>query len=215
MKTNYGQKERRQKMKKANLSIILAVGIMGVLGGCEEEQQTTTGFLSDYSYLKQVSDTSYRHIKPGALRGYSAFIIEPVAIHFHSKSKGGNISSQDLSHLRQFMYAELRTAISGKYRIVTTPGPGVARLRVALTDIKQSKTIQNLMPITKMAGTGLGGASMEAELLDSQTGVQIAAVVETQSGNRLSLDGVSKWGDTEAVMKGWAQRFRKRLDEAH
>ncbi len=56
---------------------------------------------------------------------------------------------------------------------------------------------------------------MEAELLDSQTGAQIAAVVETQSGNRLSLDGVSKWGDTEAVMKDWAKRFRKRLDETH
>jgi hypothetical protein len=113
------------------------------------------------------------------------------------------------------MYAEIRNAISDKYRIVTTPGPGIAKLRMAITDIKQSKTVQNLMPITKMAGTGLGGASMEAELVDSQTGVQVAAVVETQSGNRLSFDGVSKWGDAEAVMKAWAKRFRKRLDEAH
>ena len=202
-------------MKKASLKTVMVIVMMAMFCGCEEERQTTTGFLGDYSQIKSVSDTSYRYIKPGALRGYSGFIIEPVVIHFHSRSKGGNISRQDLSHLRQFMYAELRNAISNKYRIVTTPGPGVAKLRVAITDIKKSKTIQNLMPITKMAGTGLGGASMEAELLDSQTGAQIAAVVETQSGNRLSFDGVSKWGDAEAVMKGLAKRFRKRLDEAH
>ena len=204
-------------MKKTSLKTVMVIAAVAALFcGCEEERQTRTGFLNDYSRLKSVSDTSYRYIKPGALRGYSGFIIEPVVVHFHSRSKsGGNISRQDLSHLRQYLYAELRNAISNKYRIVTTPGPGVAKLRVAITDIKKSKTIQNLMPITKMAGTGLGGASMEAELLDSQTGAQIAAVVETQSGNRLSFDGVSKWGDAEAVMKGWAKRFRKRLDEAH
>lgn len=201
-------------MKKLNVMVVIVV-LMAMFCGCEEERQTRTGFLSDYSQIRSVSDTSYRYIKPGALRGYSSFIIEPVVIHFHSGSKGGNISRKDLSHLRQFMYSELRNAISNKYRIVTTPGPGVAKLRVAITDIKKSKTMQNLMPITKIAGTGLGGASMEAELLDSQTGAQIAAVVETQSGNRLSFEGLSKWGDAEAVMKGWAKRFRKRLDEAH
>lgn len=203
-------------MKKTSLIMMVIVVMMAMFCGCEEQQQTKTGFLSDYSRLKSVSDTSYRHIKPGALKKYSGFIIEPVVIHYHSRSKsGGNISRQDLSHLKQYMYAEIRNAISDKYRIVTTPGPGIAKLRMAITDIKQSKTVQNLMPITKMAGTGLGGASMEAELVDSQTGAQIAAVVETQSGNRLSFDGVSKWGDAEAVMKSWAKRFRKRLDEAH
>ncbi len=147
-------------MKKTSLVMMVIVVMMAMFCGCEEERQTTTGFLNDYSRLMSVSDTSYRYIKPGALRGYSGFIIEPVVIHFHSRSKsGGNISRQDLSHLRQYMYAELRNAISNKYRIVTTPGPGVAKLRVAITDIKKSKTIQNLMPITKMAGTGLGGAS--------------------------------------------------------
>ena len=57
--------------------------------------------------------------------------------------------------------------------------------------------------------------SMEGEVIDSQTGEQIGAVIQTQKGSRLSLAGVKKWGDAKAVMDEWAKRFRKRLDEAH
>ena len=201
-------------MRKANVIMIMAVMLI-TLSACEESQRTTTGFLTDYSRLQQVSDTTLRYLPSQSLAGYSKFIIDPVTVHFHAGAKGAKASSTETAHLKQYMYAEIRKAISDRYSIVTQAGPGVARVRVALTDIKESKTIQNIIPMAKLAGTGLGGASMEAELIDSQTGRQIAAIVETQSGNRLSLDGLSKWGDAEAVMKGWAQRFRKRLDEAH
>jgi hypothetical protein len=182
--------------------------------GCQEGQ-VTTGFLSDYSKLRQVSDNTLRYLPPGSLVKYTTFMIDPVVIHFHAGVKGTRASSQDKAHLKQYMYAAVRDTISDRYAIVAKPGPGVARIRIAITDIKESQVLQNIMPMLKVAGTGLGGASMEAELVDSKTGQQIAAVVETQTGNRLSFDGLSKWGDAEAVMKGWAQRFRKRLDEAH
>jgi hypothetical protein len=86
---------------------------------------------------------------------------------------------------------------------------------VALTDIKKSKIAQNILPQTKLIGTGLGGASMEAEVLDSQTKVQLAAIVQSQLGNSLSLDGLSTWGDAKAVMEDWAVQFRERLDQIH
>ena len=201
-------------MKKTNLSIMLAVGIMAVFSGCQE-QQVTTGFLSDYSKLQEVSEQTLRYLPAGKLGSYSKFIIEPVVVRFHDKAKGSKISRTDLAHLKQYMFTAVYNAISDRYGVVTNPGPGVARVRVAITDIKGSKTLQNIIPMAKMAGTGLGGASIEAEIVDSQTGKQIGALVETQSGNRFSFDGLSKWGDTEAVMKDWAQRFRKRLDETH
>ena len=47
------------------------------------------------------------------------------------------------------------------------------------------------------------------------TPVQLAAVVESQLGSRLSLDGLSTWGDAKAIMDGWAVRFRERLDQIH
>ena len=201
-------------MNRANLLMILAVvAVTSLFCGCQEEQ-VTTGFLSDYSRL-QPSGQALRYLPPGALEKYSMFIIDPVVVHFHARVKGTQASSRDLAHLKQYMYAAVRNAISDRYAIVAKSGPGVARVRIAITNIKASKVLQNIIPMAKVAGTGLGSASMEAELVDSQTGRQIAALVETQTGSRLSFDGLSKWGDAEAVMKGWANRFRKRLDEAH
>ena len=202
-------------MKKASLLAVIAIVTIVIFCGCEEERQVTTGFLSDYSHLRGYSDQSFRYIPPGKLGNYSEFIIEPVVMKFYKSSTRSKVSSKDMAHLKQYMYSAAREAISDRYRIVSKPGPGVAKVRIAITDVKQSKTLQNLMPVTKLVGSGVGGASIEAEIVDSQTGVQVAAIIETLAGNNLSFDGLSKWGDTEAVMKDWASRFRKRLDEAH
>ena len=73
----------------------------------------------------------------------------------------------------------------------------------------------NILPAAKVSGAGLGEAAMEAEIVDSQTGAQLRALVEMQSGSRLSLAGVTKWGDAKAVMHEWAKELRKRIDETH
>ena len=74
----------------------------------------------------------------------------------------------------------------------------------------------NIHPATKLSGLGLGGASMEAEALDSQTGGRVMAVVDTDEGNRLALTaGLSETGHAQQVIKHWVDRFVKRLDEAH
>jgi len=201
-------------MNKTNLLTVLAIALMAVQCGCSAKLGRQTGFLSDYSKLDRQSDVSYRYIGSN-LGVYSQFIVDPVKVHFHSSSKGGKLSAEDITDLQNYMHAAIVSAISDRYSIVYRPGPGVARIRVALTDLKKSKIVQNIWPGSKLAGTGLGGASLEAELVDSQNGTQIGAVVESQLGERLSLDGLSTWGDVKAIMDGWAKRLRERLDEAH
>jgi hypothetical protein len=49
----------------------------------------------------------------------------------------------------------------------------------------------------------------EGELVDSRDGRQIGAIVESQLGNRLSLERLSAWGDGKSVMDDWAKRFRR------
>ncbi len=188
-----------------------------VFSGCGPRKPELSGFLSDYSKLEAQSDVSARYRAPGnRLGSYSKFIIDPVVIHFHTGSKSrGKIKEQDLTDLKNYMHTALVKAIEDKYEIVYRPGPGVGRARLAITDLKKTKIIQNILPIGKVAGTGLGGATLEAELIDSQTGEQIGALVESQIGERLSLDGYSTWGDAKGIMDRWAKRFRTRLDEAH
>jgi hypothetical protein len=201
-------------MNKRNLLTVLAIALVAAQCGCSAKLGRQTGFLSDYTKLDRQSDISYRYIGP-YLGRYSQFIVDPVKVHFHASSKAGKLSAENITDMQNYMHAAIVSAISDRYSIVYRPGPGVARIRVALTDLKKSKIVQNIWPGSKLAGTGLGGASLEAELVDSRDGTQIGAVVESQLGERLSLDGLSTWGDVKAIMDGWAKRLRERLDEAH
>jgi len=142
-------------------------------------------------------------------------MVDPVKTHFHTGSEASEIPQQELEDLRNYMYVAVVNAISDRYPIAHWPGPGIARIRIAITDLKKSKILQKLQPGSRFAGSGLsGGASAEIELVDSETGLQLAAGIESQLGNQFSLDGVSSWGDAKAVMDDWAKRIRARLDES-
>ena len=200
-------------MKRANVLTMLALGLMVFQCGCSAKLGKRTGFLSDYSRLERKSDVSYSYVGP-SVGSYSQFIVDPVKAHFHTGSKASKLSNEEMTDLQNYMHMAVLKALGDGYRIVYQPGPGVARIRIALTDVKKSKVVQNVLPASKIVGSGLGGASMEIEVLDSQTGVQIGAAIESQLGSRLSLQGITKWGDAKAVMDDWAKRLRTRLDEA-
>jgi hypothetical protein len=53
---------------------------------------------------------------------------------------------------------------------------------------------------------------MEAELLDSQTSEQIAALIESQKKGVLFY-GYEPWSGAKAIMDDWANRFYTRLEE--
>jgi hypothetical protein len=207
--------------QKINLILITLMGIVGFCG-CAANKPVITGFLSDYSKLKAQSDTSYRYIAPGNKLGkYSKFMIDPVVTHFYRGSSAQieqserKLSEKELTELTNYMHDALVKAIEDRYDVVNRPGPGVARMKVAITNLKKSGIVQNAIPIGKLVGTGLGGATLEAEMIDSQSGEQLGAIVESQLGERLSLDGYSTWGDARGIMDRWAKRFRARLDETH
>ena len=174
-------------MNKTKLLMVLTVALMVIQCGCSAKLGRQTGFLSDYSKLQKQSDVSYRYIGP-YLGRYSKFIVDPVKAHFHTGSKASKLSADDITDMQNYMHTAIVDAISDRYSIVYRPGPGVARVRLALTDLKKSKIVQNIWPGSKLLGSGLGGASLEAELVDSQSGTQIGAAVESQLGNRLSLE---------------------------
>ena len=69
------------------------------------------------------------------------------------------------------------------------------------------------LPQAKLLGAGIGGASMEAEVVDSMTGEQIGAVVESKMGSRMPFANLGEWDAAKQVMDDWAKRFKKRLAE--
>ncbi len=106
--------------------------------------------------------------------------------------------------------------MSKRYQVVQKPGPGVLRLRVAITGIEKTTPILNIHPAMKISGIGLGGASMEAEAIDSRGGERVGAVVDSREGSRASIGaGLQTFGHAKEVMDFWVERFIKNLDKAH
>jgi hypothetical protein len=196
------------------LSILIAA--TGLLAACAGETTKQSGFLQNYSQLKPDAKiegaSSYR---ASNLYSYRKFILDPIVVHFAPKAEGAAIEPDKLKELTDYFYNNAIKALSKNYQIVKEPGPGVARLRVAITNIEETNPLLNIHPGTKFTGAGLGGASMEAEAVDSTTNKRLAAIVETARGSRASIGaGLSRLGHAKQVIDGWIERFVKRLDEA-
>ncbi len=197
-------------MKRAIVLLILLV----VFCGCESKEKAMTGFLSDYSRLKKESASTLRYVNEDAVRRYSSFIVDPVGVHFYSGSKSeGKLNEQQLSELTNYMHSKIVEAVQGAGKtVVEQPGAGVARVRASLSDIKKSTAV-SVLPQASLLGAGIGGASMEAEVVDSMTGEQIGAVVDSGTGSRVPFTNLSDLNAAKTVIDGWAKRFKERLIE--
>ena len=198
---------------------MLAVSLVTALvlfNGCGDGGQIKTGFLSDYSKLQKESDSSLRYINDEVTARYSSFIVDPVKVHFHRGAKfEGKLTEQQVTDLTSYMHSKIIEAVQGAgKKVVYQPAAGVARIRVALTDIEKSSAV-SVIPQASLLGAGIGGASMEAEVVDSMTGEQIGAVVESGKGSRIPFSNLGDWTAAKNVMDGWAKRFQDRLVEAN
>ena len=70
------------------------------------------------------------------------------------------------------------------------------------------------MPSAKILGAGVGGASLEAEILDSMTKQQFGAIIDSRRGSMIPFDGMGNWDAAKQAMDQWGERFQKRLEDA-
>lgn len=200
-------------MKKTSV-MLMAMMCIVALSGCGGGEQVKTGFLSDYSKLQKESDSSLRYVNEKAVAGYSGFMVDPVKVVLQSGAKSeGQLTEQQKTDLTNYLHSKIVEAVQGAgKKVVYQPAAGVARVRVALTNIEKTSAV-NMVPQASLLGAGIGGASMEAEVVDSVTGQQIGAVVESGKGSRIPFANLGDWTAAKSVMDGWADRFQKRLEE--
>ncbi|MEO0629930.1 MAG: DUF3313 domain-containing protein [Planctomycetota bacterium] len=209
---------RRRKMnqrgKRVKISsrrfVTLSAGAVAafVLTGCTASLPERAGYLSDYSNLETIESNRMRFVSP-ELGSYDAFMVDPVEFSFEGDLNAEHRASL-ANHTRTRLVTELRA--SG-VEVVDEPGVDTARVRIGLTDIAKAKWYLNLHPVTKVTGVGLGGASMEAEIIDSVTGAQLAAVIRSDYGSRLELDMFSTLDDARDAINAWAKEAAARIAE--
>jgi len=206
-------------MNKTSVLMVVASVVLAGMCGCGPKGPTETGFLSDYSQLKAESDSSYRYLDKAVFGSYRGFIVDPVTVHFKEGAKAiemkseGKLTEQNMADLTNYFHDVIVKAITeAGCQVEYKPGLGIARVRVAISDIQETSAM-NALPQASLLGVGVGGAAMEAEFVDSQTGKQIAAVVESQKGGRMPFSNLGEWGTAKGVMDGWAKRLKERLEE--
>jgi len=214
-----------------------AAGILGavLLSGCASTYQQRSvkgsGFLSDYSQLKdRGGDTAMlSYIDPKAdFRGYTQILIEPVRAYVSAKdSQMTKLSKEDQGKLLNYFDAALREELKRDFALASQPGPGVLRLRVAITEANDSAvvldTISSVVPIglalsaVKALATGehlsVGSIGAECEGVDAVTGKRLFAAVDARVGRKYTgkFDKFDKWHTAEDAFDFWARQLRDRL----
>ena len=196
-----------------------------------------SGFLGDYSKLvpdAKNGDLLLYEKDPNVLRKYNKFIFDPITIYLLPEARDRGIDPDDLERLAKYFQDAVTDELkrSGRYEIVTTPGPDVLELNVAITNVEPNGGKKNAavkggavaVSAATVPGIGLavprlsvGKVSIEGEMLDSTNGERQAAFVTGKGGRRWfsGLSGFKKWADIEAAFRTWAKNFVQRLDEAH
>ncbi len=184
--------------------MLLCWGLAGacwVAGGCGPEKPKTVGFLTTYAHLRPETKFRSRYFPlDNRLARYSRFIVDPVALYIDDETRANVSRDTKPEELAQYLHETIVKTLEPRYPVEgVTPGPGTARLRVALTHLKRGGPLN------------VGGAAIEAELLDSQTGEQLLAIREIQEEKKKpSLD---PWADAKQIMDDWAQRFYMAVEE--
>jgi hypothetical protein len=201
------------------------------------DSREVSGFLGDYSGLvpdAKNGDLLLYEKDTNVLRKYDKFIFDPVTIYLLPEAEGRGIDPDDLERLAQYFEKAVTDELtkSGRYQIVTTPGPDVLDLYVAITNVEPTGGKKNAAVKGAVTAATVGvapGASLlvprlsvgkvgiEGEMLDSTSGERMVAFVTSKGGRRWfsGLNSFKKWGDIEAAFRSWAKNFRERLDQAH
>lgn len=162
-----------------------------VLAGCANLTPTRTGFLNNYDSFGRVTKHEDMTFRAPTLKAnqYTSFVIEPVRF---VPSLGGaqGLDAETRDALMAALRDQLTTAFSATYRQVQAPGPGVFKIRAAITAVERSNPVANavtmaliLVPFTS------GGASSEMEIVDSESGSRLVARIGANNGGQSFLGG--------------------------
>jgi len=220
-------------MKKAAI-LVLTVAIGFAIAA-------STGFAADIQYSGFFGNPSvYDLLKPGPEGGaklrwikdgvqpekYDKFMVDSVIFYLADKSDYKGIDPEEMKELADQFNREIVAAFKDRFPIVAEPGPSVVRIRIAITNIKQSRpgvsVVTSIIPVgigvslVKKGATGgwsgSGETGIEIMALDSMTNDILILLVDARKAE--FEQRFSKWGSATDAFKFWAERTVGFIDNA-
>ncbi|AOB33649.1 hypothetical protein AKI39_11845 [Bordetella sp. H567] len=196
-----------------------AIGIgaaMMVLTACTTPAPKESGFLgNEYSKMHKMDapggGTRLAYLNPKFTpSSYNAVLLEPV-VYYPQPQPTENVSMQTLEQIRSYADTSLREKLGHQVRLADTPGPGVARIRVALTAVgneSQPLAVYQYIPIALVV-TGAKAAIEGGRPQDATLAVETSA---TDSMTNETLYAAVRGGTGEEISKPSEEQGGVRLD---
>ncbi len=177
-----------------------------------------SGFLRDYSKLRVRPKLSGAmvYVNPNKrLSLYKMINLDPIQVFLADGNRLSGEPGSKEQQLARKLEEDIRESLGDSYQLVDHSGFGVLRARVAITSVRRIEPFMGVFTSQKMLGFDLQGAMFEMELLDTQRGDRVIAIVDMDKGTNYRLPkNTYAYGDTRDQLKSWAVLFRDVLDEA-
>lgn len=178
------------------------------LAGCAAPPTTRSGFLKDYAALRPGTFENVLIYKaPGyELQRFAGVNVTPA--RYEGTSKGW----QELEPaLREEILRHVDSEIASHIRQAPVPGDSrpMLNLRAAITDVEMPNRMLNMATTLLLGPLTRGGAALEVELADANTGQVLLALTCAERGHVLwdSLDAYTLLGHARIAVTECIRRF--------
>ncbi len=210
--------------------VLAIVFTSSIIWTANSEEMPQSGFLTTYEGIKQTDEYMVEWLffdEKANFNSYDKIILDYVQFFVKEDSEYKGLQANEMQELAEAFHQSFIKALSDKYQFVSEPGPGVMRIRLALTNVEPIKSGRNTLTavvpvgialnIVKVAATGesigVGRTSMEAEIFDTQTKIRLVAAIDTDVGRKYTgYKGDTKWAHAEGTFEAWAKDLRKLLN---
>src|SRR5438876_7503152 len=182
------------------MKALVAMLLVLVVGGCAHRHAAPpaemSGFLDDYALLREggPNDSALVYRAPDAnWSAYHKVLLEPVTLWRSGRKSLEPVPREDLLRLVTDLQGAVRAQLGQGFQLVDQPGPGVMRIRLAITEARAADPVLDILRTSRgsdrphPAGDGpldpetqrfLKAAVIEGEIRDAKTNALLAEGVD-------------------------------------
>ena len=207
--------------------VVLVTGLLVLAAGCARKNVIYSEFMGAYD--RQGATSEFAYVANGVdVSSYDKVMLDYLILFMDPDAAYRGIEADALNEAAMAFHQQVMDRLSSGFSLVDRPGPGVLRIRSALTHVSLFRPEPNLITtvfpgkqtvsvrkIPENSGLNLEKAAMEFEVLDSLTQERLALAVDpcprvqtsgrlrweilTETFERMAADLVRKLGALKAV----------------